>query len=93
MSKHQKQGHKLPGIETTNLQSEIQLFPNPASETLTISLPENASTTECILVDNLGKEMKRFSVSGVENILDVSDLNKGIYLLKIGEEIRKISIE
>lgn len=80
-------------IEEVDLNREIQLFPNPASETLTISLPENASTTECILVDNLGKEMKRFSVSGVENILDVSDLNKGIYLLKIGEEIRKISIE
>jgi hypothetical protein len=85
----------LLGIEEnkTNSDNNIGIFPNPTSETLTISLPENASTTECILVDNLGKEMKRFSVSDVENILDVSDLNKGIYLLKIGEEIRKISIE
>jgi hypothetical protein len=79
--------------ELNNGYNPINIFPNPTSETLTISLPENASTTNCILFDNLGKVVKRFSVSGVENNLDVSDLNKGIYLLKIGEEIRKISIE
>jgi hypothetical protein len=37
--------------------------------------------------------MRRFTVTGGENLVYVSDLNKGIYLLKIGEEIRKISIE
>ncbi len=81
------------GIPAISSQSNIQLFPNPASETLTISLPENASTTECILVDNLGKEMKRFSVSGGENLVDVSGLENGVYSMRIGSDIQKIIIE
>ena len=78
------------GIPTISSQSNIQLFPNPASETLTISLPENALTTDCILFDNLGKEMKRFSVSGGENLMDVSGLENGIYFIQIDSEICKL---
>ena len=80
----------LSGIETTNLQSEIQLFPNPASETLTISLPENNPNTDCILFDNLGKELRRFVVTGGENLVDVSGLESGSYQLKIGKQLQKI---
>ncbi len=79
--------------ELINGDNLINIFPNPASETLTISLPENASTTECILVDNLGKEMKRFSVSGGENLVDVSGLESGMYTLRIGSDSQKIIIE
>ena len=78
------------GLYTIDLESNIQLFPNPASETLTISLPENASTTECILFDNAGKEMKRFRVSGGENLVDISGLENGIYLIQIDSEIYKL---
>ena len=81
----------LSGIETTNLQSEIRIFPNPANEILTISLPENASTTDCILVDNAGKEVKRFTISGGENQVDISVLESGIYILQIGDQIKKIT--
>jgi hypothetical protein len=81
------------GIPAISSQSNIQLFPNPTSETLTISLPENASTTDCVLVDNLGKEMKRFSVSGGENLVDISELENGVYSMRIGSVIQKIIIE
>ncbi len=79
--------------ELINGDNLINIFPNPASETLTISLPENASTTECILVDNLGKEMKRFMVTGGENLVDVSGLENGMYTLRIGSDSQKIIIE
>ncbi len=68
----------------------IQIFPNPASETLTIALPENASTTDCTLFDNLGKEVKRFTVSGGENLVDVSELESGIYFIQIYAQIIKL---
>ena len=85
----------LVGIDEnmTNSENKINIFPNPTSETLTISLPENASTTDCVLVDNLGKEMKRFSVSGGENLVDVSGLENGVYLMRIGSDTQKIVIE
>ena len=82
---------KIAGLQ--EISNDFNIFPNPASETLTISLPENASTTECILYDNLGKEMKRFRVSGGENLVDVSELDNGMYTLRIGSDTQKIIIE
>jgi hypothetical protein len=46
-----------------------------------ISLPENASRTNCILFDNLGKEVKRYTVSGGENLVGIEELESGIYLI------------
>ena len=80
-------------LYTIDLESNIQIFPNPASETLTISLPANASTNDCVLFDNLGKEVKRFLVSGGENQVDISELESGSYMMRIGSDIQKIIIE
>jgi hypothetical protein len=74
-----------------NLSNQLFIFPNPASETLTISLPEKTSNTDCILFDNLGKEVKRFMVTGGENMEDISELESGIYLIRLGERIKKIT--
>lgn len=76
--------------ELNNGDNLINIYPNPASETITISLPENASTTDCILVDNAGKEVKRFTISGGENQVDISELESGIYFIQIDSQIRKL---
>ena len=76
--------------ELNNGDNLIDIYPNPTSESLTISLPENASTTDCILFDNAGKEVKRFSVSGGENLVDVSELDNGIYFIQMDTEIYKL---
>jgi hypothetical protein len=77
-------------IEIHPKSSPIQIFPNPANEILTISLPENASTTDCILVDNTGKEVKRLTVSGGENQVDISELKSGIYFIQIDSQTSKL---
>lgn len=76
--------------ELNNGDNLIDIYPNPTSETLTISLPENAATSDCILVDNTGKEVRRFSVSGGENLVNISGLKNGIYLIQIDSQIWKI---
>ncbi|NBR15002.1 MAG: T9SS C-terminal target domain-containing protein [Crocinitomicaceae bacterium] len=68
----------------------IQIFPNPASETFTISLPENASINDCVLLDNLGKEVKRFVATKGENLVDISELESGIYFIQIDSQISKL---
>ncbi len=78
------------GLKDNEKTNQIKLFPNPASETLTISLPENASTTECILFDYAGKEMKRFRITGGENLVDVSELENGVYFIQMDTEICKL---
>lgn len=74
-------------------ESKLRIFPNPASEYFNISFPENASTNDCVLFDNLGKEVKRFLVSGGENQVDISELESGSYMMSIGSDIQKIIIE
>ena len=54
-----------------NISNDFNIYPNPANKTLTFSLPENTSTTDCFLFDNAGKEVKRFTISGGENLVDV----------------------
>jgi hypothetical protein len=81
------------GLQDNEKTSQIKLFPNPTSKTLTISLLENTLTTNCFLMDNLGKEVKRFTVTGGENLVDVSELESGVYIMCLGSETQKIIIE
>jgi len=78
------------GIEEYPKVNDISIFPNPASETFTISLPDNTSTTDCILFDNAAQEVMRFTVSGGENLVDVSGLECGIYMMQINSQISKL---
>ena len=78
-------------VQAVDEESTLRIFPNPANETLTISLPENASTTDCIIFDNAGKEVKRFTISGGDNQVDITELESGIYILQIGDQIKKIT--
>jgi hypothetical protein len=72
-----------------NLLDQFLFFPNPGSETITISLPENTLNTDCILINNLGKEIKRFILSGGENDVNISDLESGNYFIQIGNNHAK----
>ncbi|MEY3741687.1 MAG: hypothetical protein RL371_588 [Bacteroidota bacterium] len=76
----------LPTISVNNLDLllDISLFPNPASETLTISLPENSLISEAQLFDAAGKELKRFTVVAGENRLNVAAFKTGTYLIQMG---------
>ena len=76
----------LPTISVNNLDLllDISIFPNPTSEILTISLPENTIESEAILFDAAGKELKRFMVSAGENPLNLAAFKTGTYLIQIG---------
>jgi hypothetical protein len=82
----------LPTISVNDLDQllDISIFPNPTSEILTISLPENSLTTDAHLFDAAGKEQHRLKVQGGENIVDVIKLDYGIYFLQIGSQSFKI---
>jgi Secretion system C-terminal sorting domain len=62
-----------------NTEQKINLFPNPATTTFEI---KNVSNLQSISIyDNLGRRVKEFLRP--ENIYDISDLNSGIYYIKI----------
>lgn len=67
-----------------NLSNSINIFPNPARDFASIS---SANQIESISVFNLtGKLLKSIQVTGTDYQLNTSDLNEGLYLIKINTE-------
>lgn len=65
--------------EINNKQSKIYCFPNPANETLYIRTKEMVNL---ILINCLGEIVKTINANSTLTIVDVSDLNSGVYYLK-----------
>lgn len=73
---------------------DVRLYPNPVSDLLTISSPNN-EILSIHIYDLLGKQITSFKSSRLENIeISLTNLDSGIYFLKIltdaGQVIKKI---
>ncbi|NLE63043.1 MAG: T9SS type A sorting domain-containing protein [Bacteroidales bacterium] len=75
--------NKLKGssIKEVNMH-DISIYPNPANTQLSIDNGDIAMQ-ELLLYDISGRLLKRVSVHANTTSLDVSDLQNGIYLIKI----------
>lgn len=69
-----------------NNQYNLLIFPNPAKNTLIISVdaPIN-SNSNLIIVNSIGQFIQRFDISVIQNNLpiDVSDLSRGLYFVQL----------
>lgn len=65
--------------ETFDL-NRIKIYPNPVSDKLNIELPDNLNLNSIDLFDIKGKRLKSFKN---QTDLDLSDMQKGIYILKL----------
>lgn len=63
----------------TEVDFAIKIFPNPANETVTISVPENVN--ELAVYDTLGKVIYKENINQKEFTLNISTYQKGIYFL------------
>jgi hypothetical protein len=59
--------------------SQVSVYPNPASDVLNISTPASIELDKAILFDALGRK----TVESNTNVIDVSNIARGIYLLQI----------
>lgn len=80
----------------------LNVYPNPASESVTIQMdPKGSAPVNITISDLLGKEMLResavFSTAGNNHTINVGSLSKGIYLLRLdngkSRVVRKLVIE
>lgn len=72
------------GISTVH-NSNIKLFPNPASETTTLVLPKNHGYTEASIVDICGKTLQVSELKANETMktFDLSGITSGVYFIKL----------
>ncbi len=71
-------------VEDTTLTSKLVIYPNPASDLITISFPISINDASIIIYDQLGKVQLSKRFFGKKEIqLDISSVKSGIYFMKI----------
>ena len=70
--------HNLTGICENIHQSKIEIYPNPTSNSFTIS-SEKVINSEFKIIDSQGREVLTGSMNGQEHTIDISKLSKGVY--------------
>jgi hypothetical protein len=66
--------------------SGIQVYPNPASEWLTVSLDELPGKKEVAIFQVTGKKMESQELNEGDARFYVADYSRGIYLVKVMSE-------
>jgi hypothetical protein len=69
---------------------EINLYPNPVSEHLTLTTNYASGNSELVIIDVLNREVYTASFSGKEVEIDLSNFLKGTYILQLKQN-NKIS--
>ena len=67
---------------------EISMYPNPASETLTIEAP-NQDVFKIAIYDMATKELFQTNQTDALLTIDVSSLSKGVYIVSINDILTK----
>lgn len=65
-------------VDTTNTESEAEIYPNPVMNTVTIR-GHNLARTTALIEDLLGREVARFDLTSASASLDVQNIPVGIY--------------
>lgn len=76
---------------------EFYMYPNPAKQILTIIIPsfEGIQNTTVQIYNLTGKLVKSFPFGETEKGLKIetTDLQKGVYIVKVGEQMQKLVVE
>ena len=62
--------------------NDISLFPNPVDNILNFLTSDSISVSQIIIYDLMGKQINNYN-SIINNSIDINNLSKGIYLVKI----------
>ncbi len=75
------------GIETFLNSENVKIFPNPANDIITISIPQQAT----IEITNIqGQIIKTLNITNQETTIDVSGLSGGVYIIKVMSDKRVV---
>lgn len=69
--------------ETLNSTAPFKVYPNPATGNLNLDFVEAAGSREIMLMDLLDRSIKRFSTSEQHLQINIAELSKGIYVLRV----------
>ncbi|MEI6680616.1 MAG: T9SS type A sorting domain-containing protein, partial [Mariniphaga sp.] len=74
------------GIPNQVAANEINIYPNPATDHVTIEIPEITGKVKCSVYSTDGKMLHSEMVEQVTTVLDVSYLKPGVYILRFDSD-------
>jgi hypothetical protein len=86
----------LPAVPTNvgdpDKYNALLVFPNPASDQLTVLLSENNSAANIRILDVLGKVVLSRSTEQTQNVIDISGLAAGTYMVErvAGDDVKRM---
>jgi hypothetical protein len=81
----------ITSVEESN--SSTRVYPNPVSTTLMIEQTYQNQPIRITLTDTMGRVVLKEETRQPKYELDISGINKGVYLLRINDQTKKIVIE
>ena len=82
--------HQIVGITDNNI-SGISIYPNPVSQSITI---ENVEINATIKVYDMSGRLQISEIATTEKqVVDLSKLGKGVYVLSISDDTRTVSVK
>jgi uncharacterized protein (DUF2141 family) len=74
------------GVETMVSANNINIYPNPAKDLLTLQTAANMIGQNYMVIDQLGRQVLTGKVNNETSTLDISQLQAGMYFLKVGAQ-------
>jgi hypothetical protein len=82
------------GLQNPGNAENINIFPNPTSDHITISeIPLSLIGSNATITNVNGKQILDFEITQQQQQIACSALKKGVYFLRIGEQNQKIIVE
>ncbi|WP_445757591.1 immunoglobulin-like domain-containing protein, partial [Polaribacter sp.] len=74
------------GVSDVENENEIAIYPNPTSSMLHINVDYTLINQRYIIVDALGRDVLKGNLNQVKNTINLEQLSKGIYYLKVSNK-------
>ena len=76
------------GLDTNSL-SNVTVYPNPTKDILNINIPQAIGSSKLKLFDIQGREVLEKITNNTNEVLNIGDLQSGVYMLSIENEANK----
>ena len=76
-------------INNTELKNEFIIFPNPAKDNLCLIVKNEQLYDFAYILDITGKPVLTLPLQGTKLSINISDLQNGVYFIKVGNKIKK----
>ncbi len=77
------------GIENNNSNDVFSIYPNPTKNSLNITVNQKLIGSEFTITDQLGRTVITGKLTAENTVVEVGNLSNGIYLLRIGTNVRQ----